>query len=188
MTKPDETSKKNEAPQVKPEAGSADVLVSPVEKESEVVKPADSDAAKAKRKAASARRREALRSPKGGIRSKLQMARKVALVAFAIVGAYLIAIYVDLLLKVFTLKHVHAFHPVLQKYLLAPIAFEGGFLIAQLVVLYLVGRFIDLKLWPTLIAMVAGIHLFDFAVKFVLDQAGFAYLNWRLWALRAPLI
>ncbi len=133
-------------------------------------------------------RREALKTKKGRFTSAFQVARKVALIGFAVIGAYLLAVYIDLLFKVFFLKHINFFTPFLQRYLVTPLAFEGGFFVATLVMLYLLGRFVDLALWPTLLSMVLLLHLFDFGVKFVLAQSAFNYNNWRLWLLRAPVI
>jgi hypothetical protein len=118
--------------------------------------------------------------------SKWQMARKGALLLFAVVGAYLMIIHIDLIIQTLLKKNYQVFPLFFQKYLLIPIAFEGGFFLATMVMLYLLGRFIDLPLWPTLLTMIILTHALDFGVKSIISQSDLYYLSLKPWLLRIP--
>jgi len=111
---------------------------------------------------------------------------KGAIVFFAIFGAYLISIYLDLWVNMgFTLLLDRA--PVFfMKFVAVPLALEAGMGLAGLAVLYLVGRFVELALWPTVVSFWIGLHLLDGLMKWLLGQFEWGYGEPRVLLLRLP--
>ncbi len=115
----------------------------------------------------------------------LKTGRKIALVFFAAVGTYFIIIYLDIILLTFFKKHLYLMSEFVQKYLVTPLALEGSFIIGISLILYLLGRFVDLKIWPTVISIIILVHLLDFSTRFIINQH-YLYLSIRPWLLRIP--
>jgi hypothetical protein len=111
---------------------------------------------------------------------------KGAIIFFAVFGAYLISIYFDLWVNMgFTLLLDRA-PDFFMKFVAVPIALEAGMGLAGLAVLYMLGRFVDLALWPALISFWIGIHLLDMLMKWLLDQFQYGYGELRVVLLRVP--
>ncbi len=109
-----------------------------------------------------------------------------AIIFFAVFGAYLISIYLDLWVNMgFTLL-LDRVPLVLMKFVAVPFALEAGMGLAGLAVLYLLGRFIELPLWPALISFWIGLHLLDMVMKWLLDQFQYGYAEPRVLLLRLP--
>ncbi len=73
----------------------------------------------------------------------------------------------------------------MQKYFVTPLALEGSYIIGITIILYLLGRFVDLKIWPTVISIIILVHLLDFSTKFIINQHHL-YLSMKPWLLRLP--
>jgi len=109
-----------------------------------------------------------------------------AIIFFAVFGAYLISIYFDLWVNMgFTLL-LDRVPLVLMKFVAVPFALEAGMGLAGLAVLYLLGRFIELPVWPALISFWIGLHLLDMVMKWLLDQFQYGYGEPRVLLLRLP--
>ncbi|MBU1244727.1 hypothetical protein KKD52_14240 [Myxococcota bacterium] len=111
---------------------------------------------------------------------------KGAIIFFAVFGAYLISIYFDLWVNMgFTLLLDRA-PDFFMKFVAVPIALEAGMGLAGLAVLYMLGRFVDLSIWPALISFWIGIHLLDMLMKWLLGQFQYGYGELRVVLLRLP--
>jgi hypothetical protein len=111
---------------------------------------------------------------------------KGAIVFFAIFGAYLISIYLDLWVNMGFSLLLDRAPDALMKFVAVPLALEAGMGLAGLLVLYLVGRFVDLVFWPVLASFWVGLHLLDALMKWLLGQFEWGYGEPRVLLLRLP--
>jgi hypothetical protein len=119
-------------------------------------------------------------------RSVFLKLHKGAIIFFAVFGAYLISIYFDLWVNMgFTLL-LDRMPDFLMRYVAVPLALEAGLGLAGIAVLYMLGRFVELALWPSLVAFWVGIHGLDILMKWLLDQLQYSYGEPRVLLLRLP--
>lgn len=111
---------------------------------------------------------------------------KGAIVFFAIFGAYLISIYLDLWVNMGFSLLLDRAPEAIMKFVAVPLALEAGMGLAGLLVLYLVGRFVDLVFWPVLVSFWVGLHLLDALMKWLLGQFEWGYGEPRVLLLRLP--
>jgi len=124
------------------------------------------------------------RGPRG--RRVFVQLHKGAIVFFAIFGAYLISIYLDLWVNMGFSLLLDRAPQVVMKFVAVPLALEAGMGLAGLLVLYLVGRFVDLAFWPVLVSFWVGLHLLDGLMKWLLGQFEGSYGEPRVLLLRLP--
>jgi len=120
------------------------------------------------------------------LRSVYRQLHRGAILFFAVFGAYLLSIYLDLWVNMgFTLL-LDRMPLFFMKYVAVPVALEAGLGLSGLVILYLLGRFVELAVWPTLISFWLGVHLVDMLMKWLLGQFEYGYGEPRVLLLRLP--
>ncbi|MBN2725012.1 MAG: hypothetical protein JXR95_13160 [Deltaproteobacteria bacterium] len=112
--------------------------------------------------------------------------RIAALIIFGSIAIWFIAVHLDLVFQTILLKHIQNINPFVAKYILFPVILEIGFIFGTLIILYMMGRFVDLTIWTTILGTIFSVHLIDMAVKFILDQFYFYYWNPKMLLMRIP--
>jgi hypothetical protein len=103
--------------------------------------------------------------------------KKIAYVFFGGLLAYVIQVFIELIAKILAIKHFRRFPIFVQKYIIYPTAVEIGMFLSIVFVLYLLGRLMDYKVWPTLIGMIILVHLIDFTISWVIETADIKYIG-----------
>ncbi len=112
--------------------------------------------------------------------------RKSALVFFGVFGAYLISIYLGLWFNMGFSLLVGRAPDFFMKYVAVPLALEGGMGAAAIILLYMLGRFVELRPLPTVIFLWVGLHVLDALMQWMLGAFTLSYGEPQVLALRLP--